>query len=135
MATNTESSGSIPTCRRVATGHALAAPGANTSFLSATVTADGTTGLQPSARACMYRIQISLATGSVLNLYLTDGTTAYTIALNGGTALTAGVLYAWSILASRTKEDGTTPLTYQLRVATDSVIQTLIIDEVIGAVS
>lgn len=135
MATNIENSGGQGYVRRVATAHALAAPGANTSFLSATVTADATTGITPSAGACMWRLLISLATSSILDLYVTDGTTAYTIHLNGNTALTASTLYGFTFPVSRTKQDGSTTLTYQLRVATDSVIQTLIIDEVTGPVS
>jgi hypothetical protein len=55
--------------------------------------------------------------------------------LNGNTALTASTLYGFTFPVSRTKQDGSTTLTYQLRVATDSVIQTLIIDEVTGPVS
>ena len=134
MATNVEMKSSAPYCRRVATAHALAAPGANTSFLSTVVTADATTGIVPSGNAAAWRVTISLATGSVLDVYVTDGSTAYTQHLNGGTALTAGVLYTFTFGVSRTTQGGATTLTYQLRVATDSVIQTLLIDEVAGPV-
>lgn len=134
MATNTEISTGLTYCRRVATAHALAAPGSNTSFLSTSVTADGTTGITPSAHANAWRVTISLATSSVLDVYVTDGSTAYTLHLNGGTALTASCLYTFTFGVSATKQDGATALVYQLRVATDSVIQQLAIDEVAGPV-
>ena len=134
MATNVECSAGSFVCRCVATAYALAAPGAATNMLSATTNADGTTGLTPSALANAYRITVSLATTSVFNVYVTDGTTAYTQSLNDGTALTAGRLYTFTFGVSRTKQDGTTTLTYQFRVATDGIIQTLLVDEVSGAV-
>lgn len=134
MATNQEISQSPGYCRRVATAHALAAPGANTSFLSSTVTADGTTGITPSPHANAYRVTISLATASVLDVYVTDGSTAYTQHLFNGASLTAGTLYTCVFGVSRTTGDGATTLTYQLRVVTNSVIQTLLIDEVNGPV-
>lgn len=134
MATNTEISQSPPYCRRVATAYALAAPGANTSFLSSTITADGTTGLRPSGHATAYRVTIAVTTGTVLDVYVTDGSTAYTQHLNAGAALTASCLYTFTFGVSKTAADGATALTYQLRVATDSVIQTLLIDEVNGPV-
>lgn len=130
---NVEISQSPAYCRRVATAHALAAPGANTSFLGTTVTADGVAGLRPSGQATAYRVTISLATSSVLDVYVTDGSTAYTIHLNGGTALTASCFYTFTFGVSKTT-NGTTALVYQLRVATDSVIQQLAIDEVNGPV-
>ncbi len=134
MATNQENSSGSFCCRRVATIYAGAAPGANTSFLSSTYTADGTTGIIPSPLANAWRITISLATGSVLDVYVTEGTNAYTQHLNGGVSLTAGQLYTFTFGVSRTTQNGSTTLTYQLRVATDSVIQTLFIDEVSGPV-
>ena len=134
MATNQEASSGAYVARRVATGHKIPAPGANTSFLSATYTADATTGIIPSPNAAAWRITICLTTGSVLDVYVTDGTDAYTQHLNSGTALTASCLYTFTFGVSRTKQDGSTLLTYQLRLSIDSVIQTLLIDEVDGPV-
>ena len=134
MATNTESSSGTFAVRRVATAYALAAPGAATDMLSATTNADGTTGLTPSGLATAFRVTVSLATTSVFNVYVTNGTTAYTQALNDGTSLTAGRLYTFTFGVSRTTQGGVTTLTYQFRVATDGIIQTLLVDEVCGAV-
>ena len=97
--------------------HAQAAPGANTNIFTA---------ITPSQGTAQVRVFISLATGSVFNLRLTDGTDAYTIKLNSGTALTAGVAYAFDIpLSAVPTEDNTKTITYSLQVATDSVIQHL----------
>ena len=95
--------------------HALPAPGANTNIFTA---------LTPTRGLVQIRVFVSLATGSVFNLRLTDGTDAYTIKLNGGTALTAGVAYAFDVPMSRVPtEDTTKTITYSFQVATDGVIQ------------
>ena len=77
---------------RVALGHAIPAPGANTNIFTA---------LTPSDHASAWRMQISLATGAVVNLRVTDGSTAYTQALFDGATLTAGRLYIVGVSAQR----------------------------------
>ncbi len=106
-------------------GHAIAAPGANTNIFTA---------LTPTAgEASTWRLQISLATASVVNLRVTDGTTAYTQNLFNGDSLVASRLFTCQFMVAATSSlSGTTALTYSIQVATDGVIQTLIIDEVLG---
>lgn len=116
--------GSDTQVKRVVLIHAGAAPGANTDIFTA---------LTPSNDASAWRIQICLTTGSKVDVRVTDGTTAYSQTLNNDTALTAANLYTFTILVASTSSlSGSTALTYSLRVKTDSVIQTLIVDEVIG---
>ena len=101
---------------RLVSKHALAAPGANT---------DAFTAVTPHATASTLRLTISLATTSIVDLRITDGTTAYSIALNAAVALVASQLYVFSFGCG-------IGLTYSIRVRTDSVIQTLFLDEVRG---
>lgn len=118
--------GSNTTIKRVVMVHAGAAPGVNTDIFTA---------LTPGPGATAWRIQIALTTGSKVDLRVTDGSTAYSQTLNNDTALTAACLYNFTVLVSNTSSlSGTTSLTYSLRVKTDSVIQTLIVDEVTGGV-
>lgn len=100
--------------------HALAAPGADTDFPAAV--ASGFKGVTGGA----FRITVALATTSVLNLRVTDGSTPYTQALNDNTALTAGNLYTFVVGCHA-------DYTYAFQVETDSIIQTLIVDVVTGA--
>jgi hypothetical protein len=101
--------------------HALAAPGANT---------DAFTAFTPNHQGAVLDIDLSLATGSIVDLRVTDGTTAYSQALWDGASLTAGQRYSCSVLAPR-QTDAATPktLTYSIRVRTDGIIQTLTIHE------
>jgi len=113
----------------LATVYNGAAPGANTNILTDSVK------VSPSASAL--RITVCLSTGSVFNVRVTDGTNAHTQSLNGGTALTANCLYTFTIGARRYSSQpytaGTTAeLTYNFQVATDSVIETLFVEEVTG---
>lgn len=102
--------------------HALAAPGADTNMVTA---------FTPGASTNYLEVQISLATASILDLRVTDGTTAYSIALNNGVALNASQLYRFDVLCAHVA--GSTTLTYSLRVRTNGVIQNLVIREVVGA--
>lgn len=101
---------------RLGSLYAAAAPGANTSVFA--------TSLTPHATASALRIGVSLATTSVFNMYVTDGTTAYTQGLNGSVALAAGDFYCLGPIPC------SSGLTYNFRVETDSVIQTLYVDEI-----
>lgn len=117
------------------TVYAGAAPGANTSIPFTDANGDAATTFKVSEHASAIRITVCLTTGSVLDLYVTNGTTAYTQHLNGGTALTASCIYTFTVGARRySTQNGSTELTYALRVATDSVIQTLLVEEVTGPV-
>ncbi len=119
--------------RRIVMVHAGSAPGVNTSIPFVLHDAATATTFKVGTSASALRVTVSLATGSVFNLVVTDGSTAYTQHFNGGTALTAGCLYAFTIGCARFKDNNTdTELTYAFQVATDSVIQTLIVDEVAG---
>lgn len=97
--------------------YALAAPGANTSFPA--------TGFVPKARGSAFRVTIALTTSSVLNVHMTDGTTAYVQGLNASAALNAGDLYTFTFSVDP-------DLTYKFQVETDSVIRQLIVDEIVG---
>jgi hypothetical protein len=100
--------------------HALAAPGSNTNMVTA---------FTPNHNGATLDIDISLATGSIVDLRVTDGTTAYSQALWDGASLTAGQRYSCSVLAPSMTDSGTA-LTYSIRVRTDGIIQSLIIHEV-----
>lgn len=114
----------IGTANALVTAYALAAPGANTTFGSFKV----------SPVAGMVRITISLTTASVLNLTVTNGTTAYVIGLNNSIALAAGDLYGFVVPLRYTSngDDAGTVLTYGFQVETDSVVRLLFVDLVTG---
>lgn len=121
-----EETGGFPTIRRVVLLHALAAPGADTNIFTA---------ITPSGKASAWRIGICLSTGSKVDVRVTDGSTAYSQTLNNDVALTANCFYTFTLpVAATSSAGGATALTYSIRVKTNSVIQTLIIDEVIGPV-
>ena len=128
MARNTASEGmGILTsgCSALATVYATT-PGANTNIYAA---------VKVSESASAIRITVSLATSSVFDLRITDGSTAYTLHLNEGVALTASCLYTFVVAARRySSQTGTTELTYSNRVATDGVVQLLFVEEVTGPV-
>jgi hypothetical protein len=105
---------------RVFKDHAIAAPGANTNIFTA---------LAPNHPGSYWDIDISLATASIVDLRVTDGTTAYSQALWDEASLTAGRRYSCSVLVPKASVAGTA-LTYSLRVRTDGIIQSLCIDEV-----
>lgn len=112
--------------QRMATGYAIPAPGANTNILTASIT------FSPNASLC--RLYVVLATASVMNYYVTDGTTAYTVGINNSVALPAGDGQLFYFPVSRT-DDGTstgTLLTYNFRVETDGIIRQIIVDEILG---
>lgn len=110
----------------LATVYAGAAPGANTDIV---------TPFKVSESASAVRVTVCLTTGSVFDVRVTDGSTAYTMHLNGGTALTAACLYTFTFAARRySSQTGTTELTYSFRVATDGVINYLLAEEVCGPV-
>jgi hypothetical protein len=102
--------------------HALAAPGAN---------ADIFTAIAPNHQGAVFDCEISLANASIVDVRVTDGSTAYSQAILDGASLTAGTRYSFSFLAPK-QTDAATPLslTYSLRVRTDGIIQSLIVDEV-----
>lgn len=113
-------------CRAVATVHNGAAPGTNTNIV---------TPFSVSESASALRVTVCLSTSSVFNVVVTDGTNAHTQSLNGGTALTANALYTFTFGARRySTQTGETALTYSFQVATDSVIETLFVEEVTGPV-
>lgn len=113
----------------LATVYNGSAPGANTNILA--------TGVKVSGHASAIRLTVVLATSSVFNYTVTDGTTAFTVGLNSSAALNAGDAYTFTFDARRYKSqpytDGTTAeLTYNFQVETDGVIRQLFVTEVIG---
>lgn len=99
-----------------------AAPGANTDIL--------TTAITPK-EGCAIKITALLATGSVLNMTVTDGTTTFTGGLNSSTSLNAGDWYTFTIGANpvETNSGDGNPLSYNFQVETDGIIQMLLIQE------
>lgn len=130
---NTEASNG-PNANALATVWRGSAPGANTDILAS----DFKVGYTASA----IRITVQLATSSVLNLMVSDGTNTEALALNGNTALTAAALHTFVVGARRTdtgvgrvdKSSSDTELSYNFQVETDSVITYLVVDEIQGAV-
>lgn len=92
----------------------ISAPGANTDAI--------TDVTWPSSRAA--RVTVQVATGTVVNLMVTRGATEFALGLNASSALTAGALYTFDVYSLETGD------VVNLQVETDSVIQTLGIDEV-----
>ena len=92
---------------------AIAAPGANTDILS--------TALTPKEGSAL-KITVLLATGSVFNMTVTDGTNTYTGGLNASAALNAGDRYTFTVGADPANS-------YNFQVETDGIIQCLIIQE------
>ena len=117
------------------TVHAGSAPGANTDIPFTDALGAAATTFKVGPNAAAVRVSVCLTTGSVFDVRVTDGTTAYSQHLNGGTALTAACLYTFTFGVRRySTQNADTELTYAFRVATDSVIQTLFADEVLGGV-
>ncbi len=109
-----------------ATVYAGAAPGANTNII---------TPISAGPNASAFRVTVCLTTASVFNVRVTDGSTAYTMGLNGSVALAAGDLYTFTFgVRSVSSQTGTTALTYSFQVETDSVINYLLVEEIIGPV-
>ena len=107
--------------------YAGAAPGVSTNIL--------TTGITFGDAVSACRVTVCLTTSSVFNVYVTDGSTAYTMGLNASGALNAGDLYTFVFgVCKYSSDSGTTGLTYNFRVETDSVINYLRVEEVIGSV-
>lgn len=103
------------------------APGANTNILS--------TGITFGANASACRVTVCLGTSSVFNVYVTDGTNAFTMGLNESNALQAGDLYTFTFGVRKvSSQTGSTTLTYNFRVETDGVINYLLAEEVRGPV-
>lgn len=105
--------------RRVAK-HALAAPGANTNAFTA---------ITPNFQGAVLDIDIVLTTASIVDLRVTDGSTAYSQALWDEVSLTADRRYSTTVLAPAFTDTGTA-LTYSIRIRTDGIIRSLIVDEV-----
>jgi len=100
------------------------APGANTNIFAP---------VTPGARAAKLRLTIALTTSSKVDIRVTDGTNAFSITLNGDAAIPANTMYMEEFGARKfSSQDGSTPLTYSVRVKTDSVIQVLFFDEIGG---
>ena len=91
----------------------ITAPGANTNIL--------TTSLTPRMDGVM-RLTIVLATASVFNVTITNGSTTYTCGLNASTSLNAGDLYFFSFGVSSLN-------TYNFQVETNGVINILQVEE------
>lgn len=114
----------VPKVARLYRGYNVPAPGVNTDIFTAVKVSEGAVAL---------RITVALAVQSVVNLYVTNGTTAFTWGLNGSVAVGAGDLKTMTVPVMAST--GTADLTYTLRVESDGVIQCCIVDEITGPVS
>jgi hypothetical protein len=110
---------------RLAAVYAGAAPGANTDIFTA---------VKFSPDATCARLTIALTTGSKVDVRVTNGTTAYSQHLFANADCTAGCVYTCAFGVRRFANNGTTLLTYSIRLQTDGIIQTLNLEEVIGPV-
>jgi len=106
-----------------ATGYNVPSPGNNTNIF--------TTSITPVYPASALRVTVCLATTSVFNVRVTDGTTAFTMSLNSGATLTAGNLYTFAFGVHQ-KSNASPPLTltYNFQVATTGVINFIMVEEV-----
>lgn len=116
-------------------GYNIAAPGATTNIITKSPTGATITGLTPRNATAALRVTVCLATTSIFDCNVTDGTTAFTWHLNGGTSLTGGCIYSFEIPASglaATQTQTTSPkaLVWNFQVETNGVIQELEVDEV-----
>lgn len=94
----------------------IAAPGANTSF--GTVT--------PQANVHTLRVYVNLATASVFNARVTDGTDANTEKFNAGVALVAAAGYTFDLpLPASTTNSTPRSMTCAFQVETDGIINRL----------
>jgi len=94
----------------------LAAPGADTDIFTAVTPKDG---------VYAWRVTVALTTSSVFNVSATDGTTPHVWGLNASGALNAADLYSF--------EHAVSPdITYSYQVETDSVVEALIVDELVS---
>ena len=125
MALTEQSSLNQSGCVAFASVHAGAAPGANTDCFTAK-------SVGPNASAL--RITICLTTTSKVDLRVSNGTTAYSQHLFANADCTAGCVYTCAFGVRRFANNGTTLLTYSIRLQTDGIIQTLNLEEVIGPV-
>ncbi len=100
-------------------GFDITAPGANTSILASNITPK---------RAGSLAVTVSLTTASVFNVLATDGTTTHLWGLNSSTALNAADVYRFVI-------DAVPALSYNFQGETDGVIETLIVNEVMGGIA
>jgi hypothetical protein len=112
----------------LATCYALSAPGANVDIFTA---------VNVSTRCVALRITLALATTSIVDLQVTDGSTAYSLAINDGNAITADLLKTYEMPArcykSQPYTEGTTAkLSYSLRVRTNGIIKICFVDEIGG---
>lgn len=127
MAITESSTLNQPSATAFASIHAGAAPGANTNCFTAK-------SVGPNASAL--RLTICLTTTSKVDVRVSDGTTAYSQHLFANADCTASNIYTCVFGARRfANADGVTLLTYSIRLQTDSVIQTLNIEEIIGPVT
>lgn|SRR3990167_2958124 len=99
-----------------------AAPGANTNILTSNIT--------PAEGSAM-RVSVVLATASVFNTTITDGTTTFTCGLNASVALTAGDMYFFEFAChpSETNSGSANALGYNFQVETDGIIRYLVVEE------
>lgn len=123
MATSISASGA--TWRSV--NYNVSAPGVNTNILATGLTPIYPKSIGVGNEASVFRVTVVLATGSVFNYTVTNGTTAFTVGLNASAALNAGDEYVFDIPVHST-------YTYNFQVETDGVIRILWVQEIVGNV-
>lgn len=103
----------------LARGVGVAAIGSS-NILSAAVT--------PGAQASKLEVEVAVASATSLYYTVSDGTTTSIVALNGGTALTAGVGYNFAIVVNPS-------YTYNFRLSSSATLSTFVLSETSGASS
>ena len=102
--------------RRLHSGFAIAAPGANTNAIA------GVTWPDTQPQAC--RVTIQAATATIANLMVTRSGTTKALGLNGNLALAAGSVHVFDVPGLVAGD------TLNVQVETDSALDILALDEV-----
>lgn len=113
-------------------GFNIAAPGTATNIITTDAVGNTIPGIV-ARDVGKLRIQIQVATTTVVDLSATDGTTTKLMHLNGGTAVPAGCLYEFEWLTTNARpfqDQNPKPITWNVQVETNSAIDELHIDEV-----
>ncbi len=100
----------------------LPAPGANTNILALSVTP---------TQGAVFRLTISLAVASVVNVTITDGVNTIVSALDNGRTIAASRMHTFvmDVNPVETNSGTETALLYNFQVAIDGIIQYFVVTE------
>jgi len=109
----------------LATIHHGAAPGTGTDFV---------TNFSVGSEITALRVTTCFSTATVLTVMQDDGSNENAMALNKGAALTANAVETFTFGVRRTADgtDDGTLLVYNFQIATDSVIETFMVEGITG---